>query len=136
MGRLTASGGLYLSKQLELAEYLKSLGYKVEVLNNTVRVLHDVLPLYLELEFKDRFVYISIKHTDDFRDYLEEMRDMGEDIEEQVETAMSYLSIAALKARQWIEDKELVPVFKLREGSIEISETLEELVEEEEESEE
>jgi hypothetical protein len=122
-----------LSTPIDLLNYLKTLGYSVEHYNGEIRVLHETLPLFLEIEFHGRFVRMSIKPREGFKEAIEDMRDMGEDVEEVVESALSYLNIASLKARQWIEEHGLIPVFKLREGSIEVYEALEEILEEEEE---
>lgn len=115
-----------------LAEYLRAEGYCTELRDGEIIVPHGGLPLYLRIEFKDRFVYMSIKHMDDFKEALEDLKEAGEDVEEIVENAVSYLSIASLKVRQWVEDKGLIPVFKLRDGSVEVYEILEEVLEEEE----
>jgi hypothetical protein len=117
----------------DLELYLKKLGYRVEYSNGEIRVLHEALPLYLKIEFQGRFVHMSIKPGEGFKEAIEDLKDMGEDVEEIVENALSYLNIASLKARQWIEEHGLIPVFKLREGSIEVYEALEEILEEEEE---
>jgi hypothetical protein len=73
---------------------------------------------------------MSIKHREDLREVLEEMRDSGESVEEAVEEALGYLTNASLKARLWIEQRGLTPVFDLRRGSIEIYEILEDVLEE------
>ncbi len=116
----------------ELVEYLRSNGYYAELRNGEIIVPHGGFPLYLKIEFRDKLVYMSIKHMDEFRDVLEDLKEAGEDVEELVENAVSYLSLASLKARQWVEEKGLIPVFKLRDGSVEIYEILEEVLEEEE----
>lgn len=114
----------------ELVEYLKSLNYNVEIRGeNEIRVYHDSLPMYLRIEIQGRFVYMSIKHGEELREVLEELRDSGENVEELVEDALSYLSIASLKVRTYIERQGYIPVFKLRNGSLEIHEILERLEE-------
>jgi len=117
----------------ELADYMRAQGYTVELSNGVIIIPHGSLPLYLKIELKNNFIYMSIKHMDEFKDVLEDLKGAGEDVEEIVEDAISYLSIASLKARQWAEDKGLIPVFKLRDGSVEVYEILEEVLEEEEE---
>lgn len=118
----------------ELAEYLKSLGYTVVFCGEkSLCIPHPSLPLYLRVDLEDNFVYMSIKHGEDLRSILEDMHDSGENVEEEVESALSYLSAASLKARMWVEERGYVPVFKLREGSLDIYEMLEEIVEESEE---
>lgn len=120
-----------MSIESALTEYLRTLGYTVETpVKNELRILHGTLPLYLKIEVQDKFVYMSIKHTHEFREVLEDLRESGEDVEELVEDALSYLSIASLKVRTWIEERGYIPVFKLRDGSIEVYEILEEVKEE------
>lgn len=114
----------------ELAEHLKSLNYTVILHNeHEIRVLHPSLPIYLQVKVKENFVYMTIKHTEELKEILEDLRDSGEDIENSVEEVLSYLSIVSLKVRKWIEERGYVPVFKLRDGSLEIYEMLEELLE-------
>lgn len=116
-----------------LAEYLKSLNYIVVLHNeHEIHVLHPSLPVYLQVKVKDKFVYMTIKHAEELRDALEDLRDNGEDLENTVEEVLSYLSIVSLKVRKWVEEQGYVPVFKLRDGSLEIYEILEELLEEKE----
>lgn len=117
-----------------LARYLEEQGFKVNVASDTMLVIpHGTLPVYLTIEFKGNLVYISVKHGEELREVLEDLRDSGEDIEEVLEEALSYLTNASLKARLWIEQKGFTPVFDLRRGSIEIYEILEDVLEEAEE---
>jgi hypothetical protein len=117
-----------------LARYLEEQGFRVNIVSDkALTVPHDNLPVYLAIEFRDGIVYMSIKHGEDLREVLEELRDSGEDVEEVLEEALSYLTSASLKARLWIEQRGLTPVFDLRGGSIEIHEILEEVLEESEE---
>jgi hypothetical protein len=120
-----------LSYKDELAAYLRREGYNVEVLNNAIRVLHDTLPLYLNVEFKERYVYLGVVHGEELRSILEDLKDAGEDVEEIVESALSFLSMAALKARHWLEERGFIVIFKLREGTVEVYDMLEEILEEE-----
>jgi len=123
-----------LSHVNELAEYLKSQGYEaVQTEASELRVLHPSLPVYLLVEFRDNFAYMSIKHSEELREVLEDLRDDYEDVEGIVEEALSYLSLASLKVRMWVEERGYTSVFKLRDGSIEIYEILEEVLEEREE---
>lgn len=115
----------------DLVDHLRKLGYVVERDSNALMIVHGSLPLYLRVEFKNHLVYMGINYRESIREILEDLRDSGEDIEEIVEDAISYLSIASLKIRQWIEDKGFVPVFKLRNGSLEVYEILEDILEEE-----
>lgn len=114
----------------DLVTYLRSIGYDVDAYRDAIRVRHTSLPIYLNVRFKDRFVYIEIDHEGGLREILEELYEGGEDIESIVEDAISYLSTASLKIRQWIEERGYVPVFKLRDGSIDIYEMVEEIIEE------
>ncbi|MGC8982866.1 MAG: hypothetical protein ACP5KA_03830 [Desulfurococcaceae archaeon] len=116
----------------ELAEYLKSQGYGITLTGSQSLVIeHPSLPIYLHLEFKDNLVYVSIGlNRDELREVLGEIRESGEDVEEVVEDALSYLNNASLKARKWLEERGYTAVFKIREGSIEIYEVLEEVLEE------
>ncbi len=117
-----------------LARYLEEQGFKVEVISDTaIAVLHSNLPVHLIIEFKGNLVYMSIKHGEDLREVLEELRDSGEDVEEILEEALSYLTNASLKARLWLEQRSLTPVFDLRRGCVEIYEILESILEEAEE---
>lgn len=117
-----------------LAKYLEDQGFTVKIESDTlITIPHDNLPLYLAIEFRGNLVYMSIKHREDLREVLEEMRDSGEGVEEAVEEALGYLTNASLKARLWIEQRGLTPVFDLRRGSIEIYEILEDVLEEAEE---
>ena len=117
-----------------LAKYLEEQGFSVKVESDTLLTIpHDNLPVYLTIEFRDNLVYMSIKHREDLREILEELRDSGEDVEEILEEALGYLTNASLKARLWIEQRGLTPVFDLRRGSIEIYEILEDVLEELEE---
>jgi predicted thioredoxin/glutaredoxin len=117
-----------------LAKHLEDQGFTVKIESDTlITIPHDNLPLYLAIEFRGNLVYMSIKHREDLREVLEEMRDSGEDVEEAVEEALGYLTNASLKARLWIEQRGLTPVFDLRRGSIEIYEILEDVLEEAEE---
>jgi predicted thioredoxin/glutaredoxin len=114
-----------------LAKYLEDQGFTVKIESDTlITIPHDNLPLYLAIEFRGNLVYMSIKHREDLREVLEEMRDSGESVEEAVEEALGYLTNASLKARLWIEQRGLTPVFDLRRGSIEIYEILEDVLEE------
>ncbi|MCC6041063.1 MAG: hypothetical protein LM557_02680 [Desulfurococcaceae archaeon] len=114
-----------------LAKYLEDQGFTVKIESDTlITIPHDNLPLYLAIEFRGNLVYMSIKHREDLREVLEEMRDSGEGVEEAVEEALGYLTNASLKARLWIEQRGLTPVFDLRRGSIEIYEILEDVLEE------
>lgn len=119
----------------ELALYLESQGYKVKVADDKeIAVLHPLLPVQLYLEFKEPLVYIGIRFDrEELREILRDQHESGEDIEEIVEEALSYLSIASLKARKWLEEKGYAPVFRLRDSSSEIYELLEDLQEELEE---
>jgi hypothetical protein len=130
-GFVGAFGERCLSYKDELAAYLRREGYNVEVLNNAIRVLHDTLPLYLDVEFKERHVYLGVVHGEELRSILEDLKDAGEDVEEIVESALSFLSMAALKARHWLEERGFIVVFKLREGTVEVYDMLEEILEEE-----
>ncbi|MEM4718219.1 MAG: hypothetical protein QXE81_05620 [Desulfurococcaceae archaeon] len=114
----------------DLVDYLRNLGYTVERDNNFLMILHGSLPLYLRVEFRGNLVYMCINYKDNIREALEDLKDSGEDVEEVVEDAISYLSIASLKIRQWIEDKGFIPVFKLRNGSLKVYEILEDVLEE------
>lgn len=114
----------------ELVRYLRSLGYDVDDSGDVIKVRHANLPIYLYVQFKDRFVYMGINHESDLRDILEDLYDSGEDVESIVEEAISYLSTASLKIRNWIEERGYVPVFKIRDGSIDIYEMIEEIIEE------
>jgi len=116
----------------ELAEYLKSQGYGITLTGSQSLVIeHPSLPIYLHLEFKGNLVYVSIGlNRDELREVLGEIRESGEDVEEVVEDALSYLNNASLKARKWLEERGYTAVFKIREGSIEIYEVLEEVLEE------
>ncbi|MEM1850536.1 MAG: hypothetical protein QXD40_05500, partial [Desulfurococcaceae archaeon] len=117
----------------ELAEHLKSLNYIVILHSeHEIRVLHPSLPIYLQVEVRNNFVYMTIKHGEGLREVLEDLRDSGEDIENTIEEVLSYLSVVSLKVRKWVEERGYVSVFKLRDGSLEIYEMLEELLEEEE----
>jgi predicted thioredoxin/glutaredoxin len=117
-----------------LAKYLEEQGFSVKVESDTLIIVpHDNLPVYLAIEFKGNLVYMSIKHREDLREVLEEVRDSGEDVEEVLEEALGYLTSASLKARLWIEQRGLTPVFDLRRGSIEVYEILEDVLEEAEE---
>lgn len=117
-----------------LARYLEEQGFKVEVISDTViAVPHSNLPVHLIIEFKGNLVYMSIKHGEDLREVLEELRDSGENVEEILEEALSYLTNASLKTRLWIEQRGLTPVFDLRRGFVEIYEILEDILEEAEE---
>ncbi len=117
-----------------LARYLEEQGFKVNIISDTTLTIpHDTLPVYLTIEFKGNLAYISVKHDEELRAVLEDMRDSGEDVEEALEEALSYLTNVSLKARLWIEQKGFTPVFDLRRGSIEIYEILEDVLEEVEE---
>ena len=117
-----------------LARYLEEQGFKVNIISDTTLIIpHGTIPVYLAIEFKGNLVYISVKHGEELREVLEDLRDGGEDVEEALEEALSYLTSVSLKARLWIEQKGFTPVFDLRRGSIEVYEILEDVLEEAEE---
>lgn len=112
----------------ELLSHLKSLGYKVDIISEEeLKVLHESLPIYLHVRIEGNLVYMSIKHGDDLKAILEELLESGENVEETIEEALGYLSIASLRVKSWIERRGYIPVFKLREGSVKVYEALEEL---------
>ncbi|MEM4487237.1 MAG: hypothetical protein QXK88_00305 [Desulfurococcaceae archaeon] len=112
----------------ELAAHLRSIGHRVETPSEKeLKVLHDLLPVYLHVEVEGNIVYMAIKHTEDLRATLEELHESGENVEEIVEEALGYLSIVSLRVRSWVEKKGYIPIFKLREGNIKVYEILEEL---------
>ncbi|MEM1642301.1 MAG: hypothetical protein QXI85_05880 [Desulfurococcaceae archaeon] len=115
----------------ELASYLESLGYRVQLEDKKLVIVHPSLPLQLYIEFKEPLVYIGIRFDrDELADVLRDIHESGESIEEVVEEALSYLSVASLRARKWLEDKGYTPVFRLRDSSVEVYELLEDLREE------
>ncbi|MEM4562105.1 MAG: hypothetical protein QW123_04450, partial [Desulfurococcaceae archaeon] len=49
----------------ELASYLESLGYRVQLEDKKLVVVHPSLPLQLYIEFKEPLVYIGIRFDRD-----------------------------------------------------------------------
>lgn len=116
----------------EVAKQLESEGYRVLVQSENVMLIpHPSLPIRLRVEFKEPLAYVTVEfEKEELREILEDLHEAGEDIESVVEEALGYLNAAALKLRKWLEEKGYAMMLKLREGSIEIYELLEELEEE------
>ena len=111
-----------------LLSYLESLGYRVEILSeNELKIPHDTLPIFLHVEVRENIIYMGLRYSDELRKVLEELHDYGEDIEKIVEDALSYLTNASLKINPWIREKGYITVFRLREGSNDIYEILEDI---------
>ncbi|MEM1628126.1 MAG: hypothetical protein QXP02_02495 [Desulfurococcaceae archaeon] len=116
----------------ELCNYLNSQDIKARVIDEkSIRIDYDTLPIYLLVELRDgKYLYISIRYEDHLRDVLEDLHEGGENIEDVVEEALSYLSEISLRIRKWSEARGLITVFKLKEGSVELLDIVEELKQE------
>ncbi|MEM4756641.1 MAG: hypothetical protein QW254_01185 [Desulfurococcaceae archaeon] len=116
----------------ELCNYLNSQDIKARVIDEkSIRIDYDTLPIYLLVELRDgKYLYISIRYEDHLRDVLEDLHEGGENIEDVVEEALSYLSEISLRIRKWSEPRGLITVFKLKEGSVELLDMVEELKQE------
>lgn len=123
---------MVLSNASQLANYLMSLGYKIVLVGEKeIAVSHPSLPLQLYIEFKNSLVYMGVRFDrEELKSILEDLYESGEDLESTVEEALSYVNIASLKARKWLEEHGYTPIFRLRDSSIEIYEILEDLMEE------
>lgn len=115
----------------DLADFLARNGFTPVVQGkSSLRVYDSELPVYLEARLEDNKVYTYIGFTGELREELEEAALSGEDIEEMVENSLSYLNTCALLVKKWADEKRLITVFKLREGSVELMELLEDIMEE------
>jgi len=113
----------------DLISFLRKHSFNAVAYGNTVRVMDEELPVYLEVRFDGNKVYASIGFTDDLRDALEEAILNGRNVDEAVEEALSRLNICALLVKKWVDERGLIMIFKLRDGSIELTNLLEELKE-------
>ncbi|ADV64472.1 hypothetical protein Desmu_0153 [Desulfurococcus mucosus DSM 2162] len=114
----------------DLAEFLRRHGFKVIAYRDALRVPDEELPIYLEVKLDAGKIYTAIGFTEELREILEEKASGGESIEDIVEDALSRLNTCALLVKKWADERRLVTIFRLREGSVELMDLLEELREE------
>ncbi len=110
----------------EIIEFIKNNSFITEQIDNKiiVRAEHDS-PVTLVLNLQGDTIEIKLE-VEDLVDYIEELRDHGEDVQDIVESQVEDLKSIAYKLINWLSKKGLKIINKLRESELDILEELEE----------
>ncbi len=114
----------------DLLELLKERDLVVKAKKNNIVATHTELPVSLVYRFSRKNVVIEIESSDDLVDYLVDLAESGENIEEVVDDILSELRDIAIETSKLLGDKGYKVELKLREGENDVRDRVEEVLEE------
>lgn len=95
-----------------------------------MRILHHLLPVYLDIVFGGNRVVIKLSYDSSLKDFLEDLVSSGSDnVEDLVEDVISEFNELTAGLYKWFKENGYEINIKLREGEIDIIELLEDLIE-------
>lgn len=113
-----------------LVDMIVSKGYQVQGIGNKLRVLHHLLPVYLDIIFGSNKVVIKLSFDNNLRDFLEDLVSSGsENVEDLVEDVISEFNELTAGLYKWFRENGYEINIKLKEGEIDIIELLEDILE-------
>ncbi len=110
----------------EIIKFIKNNSFIVKKIGDKIIVRSEQnSPITLVLHTQGDTIEVRLE-VEDLVDYIEELRDHGEDVQDVVESQVDDLKSIAYKLIKWLSGKGLKIINKLRESELDILEKLEE----------
>ncbi|MCC5990698.1 MAG: hypothetical protein LM558_04260 [Thermosphaera sp.] len=113
-----------------LVDMIVSKGYQVQGVGNKLRVLHHLLPIYLDIVFSGSKVVVKLSFDNSLREFIEDLVSSGnEDVGDLIEDVIGEFNELAASLYKWFKGNGFEINIKLKEGEIDIMELLEDILE-------
>jgi hypothetical protein len=113
-----------------LVDMIVSKGYQVQGVGNKLRVLHHLLPVYLDIVFSGSRVVVKLSFDNSLREFIEDLVLSGsEDVGDLIEDVIGEFNELTASLYKWFKDNGFEINIKLKEGEIDIMELLEDILE-------
>jgi len=113
-----------------LVDMIVSKGYQVQGVGNKLRVLHHLLPIYLDIFFSGSKAVVKLSFDNSLREFIEDLVSSGnEDVGDLIEDVIGEFNELVASLYKWFKDNGFEINIKLKEGEIDILELLEDILE-------
>ncbi|MGB9828133.1 MAG: hypothetical protein ACPLSM_06410 [Thermosphaera sp.] len=113
-----------------LVDMIVSKGYQVQGVGNKLRVLHHLLPVYLDIVFSGNKVVVKLSFDNSLREFIEDLVLSGsENVGDLVEDVIGEFNELTASLYKWFKDNGFEINIKLKDGEIDIMEMLEDILE-------
>jgi len=113
-----------------LVDMIVSKGYQVQGVGNKLRILHHLLPIYLDIVFSGNKVVVKLSFDNNLREFIEDLVLSGsEDVGDLVEDVIGEFNELTASLYKWFKDNGFEINIKLKDGELDIRELLEDILE-------
>ncbi len=113
-----------------MVDMIVSKGYQVQGVGNKLRVLHHLLPVYLDIVFSGNKVVVKLSFDNSLREFIEDLVLSGsENVGDLVEDVIGEFNELTASLYKWFKDNGFEINIKLKDGEIDIMEMLEDILE-------